>query len=320
MRHSIHAIRTATFLAAMGLAAAALAQDAPGSASSIHTDPFTGEVVSTTSSVANPDGSHTVTTRDASGNVLDQSTVSTDPETGDRTATEVNPDGELAATDEPESFDWVEFEEWGDEDSDPDSNETEAPADTAGSGYSDEADHHAGDDPDRQPSDLEVLLDELLELEDERHDLEREHNDLLDEAATTEDPDERQEIVKKAGKVWEKMENLDEKYFDKRFEAMKLGGTFGPIQGDGLPPFEPDENIEDDAHPEDTADSRAEELRAAEAAAAASSNAARNAVSAAANAGALRATQGVTHMPTNVAPPRVETPRPTVTITAGPSR
>ncbi len=49
-------------------------------------------------------------------------------------------------------------------------------------------------------------------------------------------------------------------------------------------------------------------------------NAVRNAVSVAVNVGIRSVTHGVTPMAIHVAPPRVETPRPTVMLTAGPSR
>ncbi len=49
-------------------------------------------------------------------------------------------------------------------------------------------------------------------------------------------------------------------------------------------------------------------------------NAVRNAVSVAVNVGIRSVTHGVTPMAIHVAPPRVEAPRPTVMLTAGPSR
>ncbi len=68
-----------------------------------------------------------------------------------------------------------------------------------------------------------------------------------------------------------------------------------------------------------------DDLDSPDSAAHASTNAVRNAVSVAVNnvavnVGIRNVTHGIPQMPIHVAPPRVETPRPTVMLTAGPSR
>lgn len=202
MRRSNQTLQTVAFLAAMGLSASAWAN---GSASAVYTDPFTGEVVSTMTSVSNGDGSHTVTLTAPDGTVISQVQTTTDPNTGIRTIVELHEDGsktitvtdaqgeEISQTKVPAkpggetataaAHDWSDtFDEWIANGA---ANET---------GDSESAGQQSAENGAREPSDLDLAEQVLADLETEMKDLKREidglrqqHRDLLDEAARTRD-------------------------------------------------------------------------------------------------------------------------------------
>ena len=217
MRRQIHSVRTVMFLVAMGLAAPAWAG---GSASAINTDPVTGEVTLTTTSVSNADGSHTITLRDPNGNVLTQITVTTDRMSGERTRVEVHQDGsktisKVNATGEPVS------------------GVTEPPKASAGFTYSTNANHHVSEDPNHVPHPKEILLDELLDLEDQVLDLRRQRDDLLGEAVRTEDRDKREKLGREARRVLDELGEVQDAYAEKKIEAKTLGLRWDDYQDPG---------------------------------------------------------------------------------------
>ena len=254
MRRSNHTVQTIAFLAAMGLSASAWAN---GSASTVITDPFTGEIVSTITSVSNPDGSHTVTERSPDGKVISQVTTTTDTHTGIRTVTQSNEDGTKTITITDAQGEVIRVvqvaaepagsAEGGSENTDNYFNtfdnwiESGGAANETENGDSENSNPQAGATEDGELSNLELaeqILEEFenLELGDLKYEIEhlkRQHRDLLDEAGRTEDEDEFRDLVKSAQDVMDKLEAAEDAYFDKLAE---LDSTPTP-QEDGVGGF-----------------------------------------------------------------------------------
>ena len=191
MHHSALIFRTAALLAVLGLSAPAMAEDERPSASSTEIDPVLDPAdTTTTTSVGNPDGSRTVTTTDADGNVLEQHTVPGAP--GPKPAT-------------PEAV----------------QAETEGQAQEAGEPNQPAtgASESAVPPP---TTDWERADDQLIDMEEQLRDLRYQHNELLDQAAETEDPEAFQRLVEQAQHVFEEMNDLRDRYDDQRAEVDRL--------------------------------------------------------------------------------------------------
>jgi hypothetical protein len=199
MQHSVRVFRTAVLLAVLGLSAPAMAEDERPSASSTEIDPVLDpEDTTTTTSVGNPDGSRTVTTTDADGNVLEQHTVPGAPGPKPATLEEVEAEIERRAQ---EADEWLEG--WDDEPGEPETGASESavPPPT---------------------TDWERADDQLIDMEEQLRDLRYQHNELLDQAAETEDPEAFQRLVEQAQHVFEEMNDLRDRYDDQRAEVNRL--------------------------------------------------------------------------------------------------
>ena len=181
--------------AVLGLAAPSRAGDPRPSASSTDQNPvFAPEDTTTTTSVGNADGSRTVTTTDAEGNVVGQHTVPGESSPG-ATLEEVAAEIERRAQEDAE---WLQG--WDDEPPAEDGPTSAVPSPV-------DEEQQAGD--------------ELIDMEEQIRDLRYEHNDLLDQAAATEDPDAFQELVDAAQRVFQQLMDLQDAYDDRRAEAAR---------------------------------------------------------------------------------------------------
>jgi len=205
MKRSVLIFCAAALLAAPGLSAPALAEDELPSASSTDQDPVVApEGTTTTSSQGNADGSRTVTTTDADGNVVEQHTVPGEPGPAYSTLEEVQAEIERQAQEDAEWLQgWDEDFPEGD-DSDGGEPESAVPPPT---------------------SDWEAADDALIDMEEELRDLRSQHNDLLDQAAATEDLEEFDDLVEQAQQVFDEMDDLRDRYDDQRAEGGRYDDT-----------------------------------------------------------------------------------------------
>ena len=196
MSRAVLFFQVSTVLAVLGLATPSMAGDPRPSASSTDNDPvFAPEGTTTTTSVGNADGSRTVTTTDADGNVVGQHTVPGPPAPGPVPPHEVDPAGE-----------------------DP------AGADAAGPRGPSGPPAQGGRTSAVPPpiNDWQRADDELIDMEEQIRDLRYEHNELLDRAGVTEDPEAFQDLVGRAQRVFDELNDLQDAYGDRRAEAARL--------------------------------------------------------------------------------------------------
>ncbi len=328
MRTFLTAMQAATIAGVMGLSPP-LASEATAGGFASATNTETGV---TTTSVANPDGTRTVTTSTPGDGVAGPSepaapdasagdfASSTNPETGVTTTSVANPDGTHTVTtssngdEEPTADgdsddeeptgdfgDWVDdFEEWGDDDWDDN--------DTTSSN---------GDDRPRRQTGWTTTVS---------------HGANGSQTVIHTGPNGEQRVLWTAFGVapgpyeFGVSPNPDTETWEDWTPYLHPGEC-----SDDCEHTETGDGVSDDS--EDTETGDASTFEASETgdatgtfeASETGTNAVRNAVSVAVNnvainVGIRSVTHGIPQMPIHVAPPRVETPRPTVMLTAGPSR